>query len=61
LSIIEAGKTMLASHPEADMPGFLACSVDQGRERKYADRAAIEKLNRAALREGRKLYDPAVH
>ncbi len=61
LSIIEAGATMLAAHPEADMPGFVPCAVDARRETKYAERAAIEKLNRAAIREGRKVYDPTPH
>jgi hypothetical protein len=57
LAIIQAGKAMLASKPEADMPGFVACPVDQRREGKYAERQGIEARNRAALREGRKLYD----
>ncbi len=53
------GGESLARHPEADMPGFVACDTDQWREQKYLTRQQMELRNRAALREGRKVYDRA--
>jgi len=57
LGIIEAGKRMLEHRPRADMPGFEPCTIDQQRQQNYAIRLQIEKRNRQAIREDRKLYD----
>jgi hypothetical protein len=57
LRTIQAGKEMLRSSPRADMPGFVPCATDQKRDEKYRLRAAVELRNRAAIREGRKVYD----
>jgi hypothetical protein len=57
LAIIRAGGEMLARHPRADMPGFIASAPDQSRELKYAARRQIELENREAIRTGRKVYD----
>jgi hypothetical protein len=57
LAIIQAGRDQLAQRPEADMPGFQPCPIDQQRERKYLQRRQIEAANRQAIREGRKVYD----
>jgi hypothetical protein len=57
LGLIRLGQEELARHPEADMPGFVACATDQWREQKYAARQAAEGRNRRALQEGRKSYD----
>jgi hypothetical protein len=58
LGLIEAGKAMLAAHPEADRPGFVPCTEDQRRETKYAERRQVEQQNREAIRTGRKVFDP---
>ena len=58
LAIIEAGRDMLAQRPRADMEGFVMNPVDQARQDKYLHRQEIEMRNRAAIREGRKEYDP---
>ena len=58
LGILQAGAKVLAGRPRGDMPGFLACPVDQGRERKYAARQQEETRFRAAIVNGRKAYDP---
>jgi hypothetical protein len=57
LAIIRAGQAAFKRNPNPDLPGFVACEADQQRERKYELRAEIELHNRAAIREGRKLYD----
>jgi hypothetical protein len=57
LATIQSGKEMLAKRPRADMPGFQPCETDQQREAKYVQRQQIELRNRAAIREGRKVYD----
>ena len=57
LALIEAGKAMLAAHPEADRPGFVPCAEDQRREQKYAERRRVEQRNREAIRTGSKAYD----
>ncbi|MCX6998566.1 MAG: hypothetical protein NTV49_16150 [Kiritimatiellaeota bacterium] len=57
LAIIRAGQEALKTRPNPDAEGFVACETDQQRERKYQARAEIERLNRAALRDGRKFYE----
>jgi hypothetical protein len=55
--IIHAGKQRLAERSRGDAADFQACEVDQKRDDKYASRQQIEARNRAAIREGRKVYD----
>ncbi len=57
LSIIEAGRQMLAKRPRADMPGFERCAADRNREQKYARRRQVEARSREAIRTGKKIYD----
>jgi len=57
LSIIQAGKAMLAQRPRADMRGFVPCEKDLSREQKYAARRRIEHRDREAIRLGNKVYD----
>ena len=57
LSIIQAGKETLTRSPRADMPGFVPCALDQRRDEKYRQRLEVEMQNRAAIREGKKVYD----
>jgi hypothetical protein len=59
LTILQAGKAMLASRPRGDeLAGFVPCEADQHREAKYAQRREIEAHNREAIRDGRTEYDP---
>jgi hypothetical protein len=58
LTIIREGQQALKANPNPDAEGFVACEADQQRERKYALRAEIERQNRAAIRDGKKVYDP---
>ncbi|MFZ2640913.1 MAG: hypothetical protein WA117_07975 [Verrucomicrobiia bacterium] len=57
IAIIQAGKETLAKRPRGDAADFQACEVDQKRDDKYLNRQQIEARNRAAIREGRKVYD----
>ncbi len=57
LAIIREGQQALKKNPNPDAEGFVACEADQQRERKYEMRAEIERKNRAAIRDGRKVYD----
>jgi len=57
LAIIREGQQALKKNPNPDSAGFVACEADQKRERKYELRAEIELRNRAAIRDGRKVYD----
>ena len=57
LALIQKGADNLAAHPRLDMPGFQPCKADQARLDHLAERQRIEKLNRKAIVEGRKLYD----
>jgi hypothetical protein len=59
LEIIRAGQHQLAQKPEADMPGFQACSMDEWRERKYQVRRQTELNAREALASGEKVFDQA--
>ena len=58
LAIIRAGQAALKKNPNPDAPGFVACEADQQREKKYQLRAEIELRNRAAIRDGKRFYDP---
>jgi hypothetical protein len=49
LALIRAGADQLEARPDADMPGFVACEVDQWREEKYRARQQVETRNREAL------------
>ena len=57
LTIIRAGQEAFKKNPNPDAEGFVACATDQQREKKYQARAEIERLNREALRKGRKFYE----
>ena len=57
IAIIRAGGETLAKQPRGDTADFQACGVDQKRDEKYVSRQQIEARNRAAIREGRKVYD----
>jgi hypothetical protein len=59
IAIIRTGQESLKKNPNPDADGFVACVADQQRERKYEARSEIERRNRQAIREGRKLYDTA--
>jgi len=57
LSIIQAGKEMLAKRPRADMPGFQPCERDRQREAFAVQRIQIERRVREAIRKGERAYD----
>jgi len=57
LEIIKAGAEMLKQKPRCDMPGFVPCEVDRRRLDRYAWLQRVEQQFRAAISEGRKLYD----
>jgi hypothetical protein len=56
LTIIEAGKKMLAERPREDMPGFQVLGKDAEREARYQARAKIEAGVRRAILAGEKIY-----
>ena len=59
LAIIQSGKESLARRPRGDeLAGFIPSETDLRREAKYAQRRQVELQNRAAIRDGRKTYDP---
>jgi len=60
LAIIQAGQAQLDQRPRADMPGFVPSAPDQHREAAYAFRRQIEQRNRAALRDGDRVFDDGV-
>jgi len=60
LSIIQQGAQQLVERPRADMPGFIPCEFDQGRETKYIARREAETANRKAILEGKRHYDPEI-
>jgi hypothetical protein len=60
LAIIRAGQEELRRNPEADQPGFVAHHEHQLREEKYQRLRDREAARRAALREGRQVYDPGI-
>ncbi|MEI6891530.1 MAG: hypothetical protein V5783_05090 [Pontiella sp.] len=57
LSIIQTGADQLKKKPRADMPGFVAAPADQQRTQRYEELRRKENAFRAAIRDGRKLYD----
>ena len=57
LAIIEAGTDRLKKTPRCDMIGFVACETDRRRLDRYAWQRNVEKQFRAAISEGKKLYD----
>ncbi len=57
LALITAGRDQLKTTPRADMAGFVASESDRLHIEKYEKRAAIEKQVRAAMVEGKKVYD----
>ena len=57
LSIIRAGQQELSKNPEADMPGFTACSEHRSREEKYQRLLGRERRRRTAIARGEKVYD----
>lgn len=60
LEILRAGKEVLAKSDPDYLPGFAPCEKDRQRNAKYDARAAVESDVYAALRTGRKLYDPGI-
>ena len=60
LAIIQSGRARLGERPRGDTPGFAPCTVDQEKQTKYLARAAAESESRAAIREGRRVYDPGI-
>ena len=52
LSIIRAGREVLANTPNPDADGFTPCPIDQWRNAKYTQRQRLEHLNRHAIRAG---------
>jgi hypothetical protein len=61
LAIIRAGQELLAQRPRCGTPGFVPSEPDQRREAKYAERREIELRNRAAIRDGRRVFDDGLH
>jgi len=57
LEIIRSGSRILKQHPRLDMEGFKPRGADQARLDYYAKRMEIERRNRRAIVEGRKVYD----
>jgi hypothetical protein len=60
LEILRAGKEVLAKSDPDYLPGFAPCAKDRQRNAKYDARAAVEAEVYAALRDGRKVYDPGI-
>lgn len=60
LGLIRSGRDRLLTRPEADSPGFEPNATDRWREEKYQSRAESERARRAAIREGRRVYDSEV-
>ncbi len=59
VAIIRTGAERLKTTPRGDvLDGFTPCPKDQDRERIYEERRQREQRSRAAIREGRKVYDP---
>ena len=57
LELIRRGGQMLRQHPRLDMEGFKPRPADKARLDYHAKRMEIERRNRRAIVEGRKVYD----
>jgi hypothetical protein len=57
LALVRAGAAMLQKNPNPDTGNFAECDADRKRDEKYRQRHEAELRNRAAIREGRKVYD----
>jgi hypothetical protein len=57
VEIIRAGKKSLAQKPEADLPGFQPCEMDQWRNEKYLARLQWERASREAIRSQQKRFE----
>ncbi len=57
LAPLRRGADRLKATPEADRPGFVPCATDREREERCARRQQAELRSRAAIREGKKVYD----
>ncbi len=60
LAIIRQGAGALDATPRADMPDFEPCANDLQRNERYEESRRTEAAFRAAIRDGRKLYDTDV-
>ncbi len=60
LALIRTGAERLRAKPRADMENFVPSAADQARDAKYQARLKEERRVYAAIREGRKVYDPAL-
>ena len=60
LSIIQQGRETLKATPRGDMPGFVPCAADLQRTERYEAFRRKENAFRAAVKDGRKLYDADV-
>lgn len=60
LEILQAGREVLSKAQPDYLPGFVPCAKDQERNAKYEQRAGVENQVYAAIRQGRKVYDPGI-
>ena len=59
LAIIEEGARTLEARPRADMEGFVPAEEHLQKQQRYETRREIEMRNRAAIRAGENIGDPA--
>ena len=59
LAIIEEGVRTLEARPRADMEGFVPAEEHLQKQQRYETRREIEMRNRAAIRAGENIGDPA--
>jgi len=57
LQIIAAGSERMQQSGINDLTGFISCSLDQWREKKYHEHRKIEQENRKSILAGRKRFD----
>lgn len=57
LAIIKLGQERLLENPDVDMEGYVMNATDSWRLEKHNYRAEVEAKNRAAVKNGEKLYD----
>jgi len=60
IALIAEGAKRLKEKPRADMEGFVPAPADQAREKKYQARLEEERRIYAAIRDGKKAYDPGL-